>query len=48
MTSSPLENAVAEPDAYAHETSKKPVSSIREEMVNKAKSVESALLLIRK
>jgi len=48
MTSSLLLNAVADPDTYAHATRKNPVSSAIDEIVKRAKSVESALLEILK
>jgi hypothetical protein len=48
MTSSPLLNPEAEPETYDTETSKNPVSSVSEEIVNKAKSEESALFEILK
>jgi hypothetical protein len=48
MTFSLSENDDADPDTYAQVTSKNPVSSRIEEIVNKAKSEEFALFDIRK
>jgi len=48
ITSSVLVKDVAEPETYPHETVKYPVSSVMEEIVNSAKSAESALLEILK
>ena len=48
MTSSLLLNDVAEPETYEQKTSKNPVSSTVLEIVNSAKSVESALFEILK
>jgi len=48
ITSSALENEEAEPETYAQSTAKYPVSSVMEEIVNNAKSAESALLEILK
>jgi hypothetical protein len=48
MTSSPLLNPDAEPETNETEMSKKPVSSLRDEIVNRAKSEESALFEILK
>jgi hypothetical protein len=48
ITFSPLLNDDAEPETNEHETSKKPVSSVTAEIVNTAKSEESALFEILK
>jgi hypothetical protein len=48
ITSSALVKDVAEPETYPQSTVKYPVSSVMEEIVNNAKSVESALLEILK
>jgi hypothetical protein len=48
MTSSLLEKDAAGPDTYAQSTEKYPVSSVTAEIVNIAKSIESALFEMRK
>jgi hypothetical protein len=48
MTLSPLVKEVVEPETYEQLTSKYPVSSTIDEIVNKAKTVESVLREILK